>query len=504
MFSWYNNWKNALPKACYTAKQVKELDQLTITDHGISGLELMQRAGKAAFNELTKQWPQVKNILVVCGQGNNAGDGYVLARVAIEAGKKVQVIQLGGLERQTSEAKECMYDLMRLRPNITAYSMGKLATAITSSDLIVDAIFGTGLNRDVYGDWYEAIELIHDSDRPIFSLDIPSGLNADTGSAYKIAVKADLTINFIGLKRGLLTGDGLDYSGKIVFDNLSVPDEIYEQVPSNVKLLHYTNFCHLLSPRKLNSHKGLYGHALLIGGAPGYGGAIIMAAEATARTGAGLTSVATTQMTMLSLNQACPEVMSHAVSDTNEINHLLTQVTVIGIGPGLGTGTWGKNLFSRILEWEGKKVLDADALNLLANEPVKCDSWILTPHPGEAARLLNCTTKDIQSDRFGAIKELQQQYGGAVILKGAGSLVANEEEIGIVAHGNPGMASGGMGDTLTGILTGLLAQNLSLTDAAQLGACLHAKAGDIAAKDGERGILARDVIAEIRPLMNPN
>ncbi len=504
-FSRSDHWKVDLPVSCYRAEQVRELDRQAIEEQGIAGLELMRRAGAQVFDELRQQWPEAQSVLVVCGLGNNAGDGYVIARLARSAGLQVHIVQLGDAQQQTGDARVCYEAMLAMDLGVQPFDPDRIQVLLNSSDVVVDAILGTGLTRSVEGHWHTAINLINSASCPVIAVDTPSGLNVNTGQPMGIAVNANTTVTFIGMKQGLLTADGPDHCGNIIFNSLDIPEAVYQAVPSLTKHLRYEHLCDLLVPRQLNSHKGQNGHALIIGGAPGFSGAARMAAEAAARSGAGLVSLATGKTHAAMISAICPEIMSHGIDEQSQLKPLLKNASVIGIGPGLSVEAWGQLLFSAALQWSGPLVVDADALNLLAQEPEYRDNWVLTPHPGEAARLLDCTTSDIQQDRFAAVAAIQQRFGGVIVLKGVGSLIADtNQSISIVSHGNPGMGSGGMGDVLTGIITGLLAQGYSLKEAAELGVCIHAFAADIAAHQGERGLLATDVIAELRALLNPN
>jgi len=260
-----------------------------------------------------------------------------------------------------------------------------------------------------------------------------------------------------------------------------------------------------LSPRMLDSHKGDYGHVLLVGGSLGFAGAICLAGESALRAGAGLVSIATRaeHASIITMNR--PELMCHGVESQIELKRLAKRCTVVAIGPGLGQGIWSQHMLAGALELKLPIVIDADGLNMLSIEQRKCDQWVLTPHAGEAARLLNCKIRDVQDDRKSAIKEIQQTYGGVVVLKGAGSLVYDGSgTIYQCQAGNPGMASGGMGDVLTGVIAGLMAQGNGLLEAAKLGVLIHAIAGDRAAKSGQKGMLASDLVQHIRELMNEN
>ena len=495
--------KTSLPKKLYLAAQVRELDRIAIEEFSIPGLTLMESAGDAAYQLMRFKWPEAERILVLCGPGNNGGEGYILARLARDDGLPVQLQQIGDHSKLAGDAllaaEQC--NASGLKPKIFSKA------ALDNCDVIIDALLGTGLDREVTGHWQEVINAINHCNVPVLSLDIPSGLNADTGHIMGCAVNADATISFIGLKQGLFTGQGVEYAGDVHFNNLDVPDEIGTKVNSMTEQITLDDLQSFLTPRSKSSHKGSYGHVLVVGGEYGFAGAARLCAEAAARTGAGLISLATHMDHAGYITTAVPEIMAHATEDSIELIPLLEKANVVAIGPGLGQSIWSMSLFSKVLESELPLVVDADALNLLAQEPVYSDRWVLTPHPGEAARLLNCDTNTIQSDRVTAAKEVQKKFGGVVVLKGSGTVIVDgEEKVSICSAGNPGMASGGMGDVLTGVIAGLIAQKTSLGldigDAARLGVCLHAAAGDNAAVDGERGMLASDLMPWIRQLLN--
>jgi NAD(P)H-hydrate epimerase len=478
---------------------VRALDEIAIKQHHITGQTLMERAGAAAFNVLGNIWPDAKRINVVCGSGNNGGDGYVIARLAHEAGLDVHTLYVGPPDQLKGDAKAAVEKLIAAGARPEKYTADKLE----HSDLIVDALLGTGLDREVRGEMKNIIADINTSGIPVLSIDIPSGLNADTGRIMGSAVMANATISFIGLKQGLFTGQGQACSGKIYFNDLDVPAGIYKNIIPSALRIDLKNQLRLLPKRTRSTHKGDFGHALIIGGDLGYAGAALMAAEAAGRVGAGLVSLATRSEHAMHISTARPEIMAHAVEQPAQLLGLLQRATVIAIGPGLGQSEWSLMLLSKVLETKLPIVVDADALNLLAQEPVHHDRWIMTPHPGEAARLLDCTSAEIQQNRFTAVQELQKRYGGVIVLKGSGTLVMGPAgKVAVCSEGNPGMATGGMGDVLTGVIAGLLAQGLNPVDAARLGVSVHAAAGDVAARTGERGLLATDLMPWLRQLIN--
>jgi len=491
-----------LPFELYRAAQVRELDRIAIEERGVAGYTLMSRAGEAAFNLLRQRWPRARRIILVCGGGNNAGDGYVVARLARQAGFDARVLTVADPTNLPGDAQTAFRDAQAAEVSIAPFT----AAGLDKADLLVDAILGTGLEREVSGLWREAIDAMnaHAADR--FALDIPSGLHADTGSILGAAVDAAATITFIGLKQGLFTGQGPACCGEVHFADLDVPPDIYPALHPACWRYAGDDLSALLPRRSRSAHKGNFGHVLVIGGELGMAGAARMAGEAAARCGAGLVSVAT-RAAHAGLQAAVrPELMFHGIEAPEALEPLLNRATVIAIGPGLGRGDWGRNMLRAALASDRPLVLDADALNLLALEPAYRDSWILTPHSGEAARLLKMTPAQVEADRFTAVEDLALRFGGVAVLKGAGSLIASKAD-GVVAlcvAGNPGMASGGMGDVLTGVIAGLLAQGLPLFMAAKAGAYLHGRAGDLAARaGGERGLLATDLLPFLRQLANP-
>ncbi len=486
----------SLPKTLFRAEQVRAMDRFAIDQLKIPGYDLMQNAGQAAFNLLNTTWPDIRRIAVICGGGNNAGDGYIVARLALETGFDVSVIALSPVSRLKGDALSAYQAFKATGGKTVSYNTDIYSIV----DFIVDAMLGTGLDREVSGKYADVIRDINNFGGPVLALDIPSGLHADTGSPLGNAVRADLTITFIGLKQGLFTGAGVEYSGRVIFDSLKVPETVQQSEMHSAELLLSEG--NVLLPRGKNSHKGNFGHVLVVGGDTGYTGAARMAAEAAARVGAGLVSIATrkTHADMISLTR--PEIMSHGLETKTELRNLLQRVTAVAIGPGLGQSSWAVDFFHTVFESKLAMIVDADALNLLALNPCRRNNWVLTPHPGEAARLLKTSVAEIQNDRFGAVKSLVDQYGGVIALKGAGTIVCNGSNFAVNTSGNAGMASGGMGDVLTGVLAGLIAQKLSLWAAAKAGVYIHSKAADLAANDGERGLLASDLMIHFRHLVN--
>lgn len=489
-----------LPHRLYRAASLRELDRLATEEYGIPSSELMERAGAAAFAALRQRWPRARRVAVLCGFGNNGGDGYVVARLARAAGLEARAIQLGDAARLQGAAAQAARAYAAAGGETPAWS----GQDLDDCDVIVDALFGIGLDREVAGPWSDAIEAINASRARVLAIDIPSGLHADSGRVLGIAVRADLTVTFIGLKPGLYTGAGPDCAGAIGFASLDLPAALYSRAEPAAARLALDVYGTLLPPRRRGAHKGDYGHVLVVGGADGMMGAALLAGQAAARAGAGLVSVATRPAHAPLVSVARPELMSRGVAQASDLAPLLERASVVAVGPGLGRSEWARELLARVFDAPLPLVVDADALNLLAVQPRRRDGWVITPHPGEAARLLGISTAQVQDDRFAAVRALRARYGGVAVLKGAGTLVCGPgDAIAVCTAGNPGMATGGMGDVLTGLIAGLLAQGMNAADAAGLGVLLHAEAGDRAATAGERGLLASDLMAPLRALLNP-
>lgn len=494
----------SLPITLFTAQQVRELDRIAIQDRRIPGISLMKRAGRVTFETLLEIYGPNPVVTVYCGAGNNGGDGYIVAALAAAAKLKVKVVQVADASRLKGDAR-LAYELAVAE----GVEMAPYAGSMQPKDgIIVDAMLGTGLSGDVRGDFAAAIAAINEASLPVVAVDIPSGLCADTGKVFGDAVNAEVTVTFIGLKRGLFTGRGPVFSGEVFFDDLGVPADIYPQVPSNVRISQWSHLKASIAARPADAHKGLYGHVMVIGGDLGFGGAVSMAAEAALRTGAGLVSVATRPEHIAGINARCPEVMAVGVSSGQALEPLLDRPTVLVIGPGMGRSPWSEQILQKALSANLPMVLDADALNILSEGRIGKNAdlsrSVLTPHPGEAARLLCCSSGEIQDNRFAAVRKLADLFSATALLKGAGTLITSiDSDIALCPHGNPGMAVGGMGDVLSGVIGAMLAQGLSPFAAAETAASLHALAGDrIAGEFGRVGMAATDLIGEFRPLLN--
>jgi NAD(P)H-hydrate epimerase len=487
-----------LPTKLYSAESAVRLDQIAIKEYGIPGYTLMRRAGQAVLNALQQHYPHAKSILVLCGAGNNAGDGYVVARLAQANGLDVRVVSMIAPDKLSGDAgqayqhwQECG-ETELYNPDINI-----------EADVIIDALLGTGLTRDVEDDWKVLVNAVNHSTIAVISIDIPSGLNADTGVVCGASICANQTVSFIGLKKGMFTGSGRACCGEVLFDHLNVPAEVYTAVISEAILLSHGSQWQL-EPRYHSSHKGQNGHVLIIGGNYGMPGAVALAARAAHRSGAGLVSVVTRPDHVNAVVAICPESMVHG-SINGEISHdLLDNADYIAIGCGLGRDAWAQRLLYTTLNSTIPMVVDADALNLLANtdQAVLTEDSVITPHPGEASRLLQMPTREIQHDRFQAAQLLEQKYNAQVVLKGSGTIIQQDSSSYVCALGNPAMATAGMGDVLTGMIASLAAQQSAmardLNRAVIAAVCLHAHAADMAAGGDDRGLMATDVVEHIR------
>lgn len=486
----------------YAPRQVREMDRIAIEELGIPGFELMTRAGRFAFDSARSGYPAARRWLILCGAGNNAGDGYVVARLARTAGLEVTVAALSEPRRLQGDAGRAWQEFEAAGGDVVQFTDGLCAAA----DLVIDALLGTGIVRPLEGAYLHAVEAVNASARPVIALDMPSGLDGESGRVLGEAIRAAATVTFIGRKQGLYLGAGPEHAGTILFSALGVPLGRIGHVAPRLRLFDAADRASLLPRRARAAHKGDFGHVLVAGGNHGMGGAARLAGEAALRAGAGLVTVATRPGNVAALTAGRPELMCAAISGDADVIPLLARARVAAIGPGLGRDAWAEALFHAALASDLPLVVDADALNLLAERPVRRESWVLTPHPGEAARLLRCTTGEVQADRVRAAHEITARFGGVCLLKGRCTLVAREGELPyVIDAGNPGMASAGMGDVLTGIVAGLLAQGGPAVHL-QLAACaadVHARAGDAAAVAGERGLIATDLLAQLRPWLNP-
>jgi len=486
--------------ALHDSAAAREIDRLATVALGGDGYVLMQRAGRAAWRVLLQRWPQAQRLVVACGSGNNGGDGYVLARLALQSGRRVRVVHPAGGGPSTPLAQRACTDYLAAGGHVDIFPC-----PLDDTDLLVDALLGIGLRQAPREDMAALIQALDAALAPVFALDVPSGIDADSGAAPGVAVRAQCTLQFIVAHAGLRTGMAADHVGELQLDTLDVDAGEYADVAAPVaELLGPSALRHWLPPRRRDTHKGESGRVLCVGGDHGGGGAILLCAEGALRSGAGLVGVATREAHVAAILARRPEAMARAIDRADALVPLLDAAGVVACGPGLGRDAWGDALYRRVLGCGRPLVLDADALNLLAATPSVPADAILTPHPGEAARLLGIETAAVQDDRFAAAAALVQRYRCTVVLKGAGTIVAAPGRTPCVLDaGNPGMATGGMGDLLTGAIAAMRAQGLPAFEAACAGALLHSLAGDAAARDGQRGLLPSDLLPWLRRLANP-
>ena len=506
------------PVPLYSAAQTQQFDVIATANLLAQGYSLMQQAGVAALQILNANWPDANELLVLCGKGNNGGDGMVLATLALARGYRVQVVLTCSTAQLTDCAKLAAADALAQGVAIIAPASIKWPPD-ESQYVIVDALLGTGLTSDVKPPLQQLICQVNSSLHPVLAIDVPSGINATTGAQLGCAIKAAITVTMIAYKHGLFTGDGAVCCGRLYLAPLTIASDI---ITSTMPYSHLISWQHLqhsafFQPRPLDVHKRQLGHVVVIGGDLGYGGAVTLAAGAALRSGAGMVSVITRPEHVTVVLAHYPEAMVYGCNIGQDIRHILNSADVIVIGPGLGQQDWGVQLLQQTMMFTTPLVIDADALNILAAgvlmHNLALRHTVITPHPGEAARLLKLTSADIQADRVNAAQQLAQLYKSSVVLKGLGSLILSGDALSVCYDGNPGMASAGMGDVLSGILASLFAQHCGalpalLPQLVNAAVCLHSAAADLATagltptQTHQTGLLASDVIAQLRSLRN--
>jgi len=512
-----------------TANQMQDMDKQTIDSFGIPGVVLMENAGRGAFDMFLRKFKDLKakKIAVIAGRGNNGGDGFVIARYLMEKGIRVNLFLLSLKEKVTGDAKVNMELAQKLcdRSNSSSgtcsiveipdtNALKEVKGRILHHDIFIDAILGTGLNSDVRGFFKDAIELMNSSQRPIFSIDIPSGLHSDTGQPLGVAVKADATATFSFAKAGHILYPGNSYTGELEVIDIGIPKFIAKEKNINLSLIEKKEIAACFSPRDFQSHKGSFGHLLVIAGSTGKTGAACLCANAAMRCGTGLVTLGIAKSLNNSIEPQVIEPMTHPLPEKekgllsdncfDEIQTLLKGKQALAIGPGLGIRKGTKKLIHKLIQnSDVPMVIDADAINCIAQNPEmlkkKKASAILTPHPGEMARLCNISTSEIQADRIGISSEFAKNHDVILVLKGAQTVVSFPDGRSFICPtGNPGMASGGMGDVLTGIIAGFYAQGFSPENASLAGVYIHGLSADILARDmGDFGFVATDMIQMI-------
>lgn len=487
----------------YTGDQAREIDRRAIHDCGIAGAVLMKRAGRAAFELACAIWPDNRCWVVLCGGGNNAGDGYVFAALAAQRQHQVLVLHISPPEQLTGDARAA-YEYAR-QEGVAMRPFSPAEEVPAENMVLVDALLGIGLRAPVRDHAAAAIHWLNSAGAPVLALDLPSGLCANTGAELGSAVRATHTISFIVAKVGLFTGRGPAVSGQVTVAGLDVPQAAFAGITATAERIHLSALTGFLPERTADAHKGQFGHVMVIGGERGYGGAAILAAEMAAMSGAGLVTLATRAEHITAALVRRPELMVVGVPSGQELEPYMSRPSVLVVGPGLGRTPWSEQLLQQALQSDRPMVLDADALNILAEGRLSLPAhrqWVMTPHPGEAARLLGCSTGDVQNDRVGAIILLHKKFGGVVLLKGAGTLICDDSGLYLAKVGNPGLATAGSGDVLAGLIGSLLAQGLAPLAAAQLGACLHGEAADLAVEEtGVAGLQAAELMPYVRELL---
>lgn len=493
-------------KAVSTA-QIRQLDAAAIAA-GTPGYELMERAGLAVARCAASllQRHGGRTVLLIAGKGNNGGDAIVAARHLAAAGMAPVLVLLGRREELSGDPAAHFRQLTAAVQVIEAASADQLRQVATATDpaVVVDGVLGTGLTGEVREPHATAIRLINSLHRPTIAVDIPSGLDSDSGAVHGVAVQADITVTMGLPKIGLLQPSATDYVGRIEVADLGFPDTAVREVSSDVELLTATDLRWLLPRRRRSAHKGDFGHLLIVAGAEGYTGAPVMCAHAAARSGAGLVSVAAPRAIYPIVAAQCPpEVMPQPVDVDSLTAEVLAGYDAVAIGPGLGRSAEARSLVWRVLTHARcPVVVDADGLYALTDALDALAklrrSLVLTPHPGEMGRLIGLSAAAVQQDRWGVARRFAAQQHAMVVLKGAGTVVTDGGTLWINNTGNPGMARGGMGDALTGIIGALLAQRLAPLDAARVGVFVHGLAGDLACEQqGEQALLVSDLIAAL-------
>ena len=480
------------------AQLLKQLEDRYCVKYQIPSYQLMQRAGESAWALIQKHYPKSNNVVVVVGPGNNGGDGLEVASLAHQAGRAVTILcSFDPLKHpMQGDAAIAFEKANKYGVPFKAYHHQDLANA----DLIVDALLGTGACAPARPNMSEIINAINQSQKPIFSLDIPSGLEADTGCQIDTAVNATNTLSFIALKPGLVTADGKDLCGQLFLATLNFKSEdLYDKNSHRPSFLaHNSQLSCCFAHRRQNSHKGDYGRVLIIGGNIGMGGAVLLASRAACRSGAGAVSLITRPEHVFAALVHTPEVMVIGALDSDNIqaNDAIAKASAIVIGPGLGKDDWAQFWLTKILSLKKPTIVDADGLTLAKDLKLDLKHCVITPHPGEAAYLLETSTAKIQQQRYQVSMELQSKMAKIVILKGSGSLICDGTTIHVCPHGNPAMATAGMGDVLAGIIGSFLAQS-EMPNPAFAGMMLHSMAADLATKAHPSGLIASDVIEKI-------
>ena len=491
----------ALQRA-HTVEAVVAHEQALFAE-GVDAYGLMVQAGTAAFEVMRERWPSVRRIAVLVGPGQNGGDGLVIARLAREAGLSVELLGWRRPEftRGSARAWQALREgVPRMEVTVDPESV---RAALARADVVVDALFGIGLSRAIEGSPADFLRRVAEclgerAEVPVMAVDAPSGLNCNTAAVDPLTLPADLTVTFLGVKRGQVTGPGVAACGERVLADLGFP--IAGATPNSVRLLHGG---WSLAPRRPDGHKGAYGTVLVVAGNRGMPGAARLAAEAALRLGAGKVIVATHPDHAATLNVGRPELIVHGVSRGDDLPALLDQSTAVVVGPGLGRDAWSEAMWGGLRDGRLPMVIDADGLRLLEPGALAGREAVITPHPGEAAALLGCRAGEVNDDRYAAARRLADRYGTMVLLKGAGTVLADESEVAVCLRGSPSLATAGSGDVLSGLISALLAMGLPLREGVEGAVGLHGAAGELEARArGTWGLAALDLLEPVRDLVN--
>jgi len=505
-----------------SAEESRRLDRLSQDKFGVPSYSLMSRAGEAVALALAKRWSEAlaAGVLVVAGKGNNGGDGMVAARRLRDSGAKVRAVLLARIAELKGDAARACREFLDGGGEVREAIDEQALAAIFKEPpgIIVDAVFGTGLNAAVTGLPLRAIELINGSQAPVVAVDIASGVNADRGAIMGAAVRASLTVTFGFAKFGHFSYPGGELCGELEVADIGFAPGAVDEIAPRGRWLEKADIQPLIRPRSANSHKGLFGHTLVIAGARGKGGAPLLAARGALRMGAGLVTVAIPESVATIVAGGQAEIMTEPMPDRDghfdaaqsiaRLSDVISGKDAIAVGPGIGVSDDTRRLIAFLIEQGAGPnrplLIDADGLNALAEIDCRTASpaqgpIVLTPHPGEMARLLKASTAQVNADRITAARTLSERTGAFVLLKGAHSVIAGPDgEIYINSTGNPGMGTPGMGDALSGMLAALLGQGMRPLDALALGAFLHGDAADrVARSRGAVGYITGDVIEEL-------
>ncbi|WP_139905353.1 NAD(P)H-hydrate dehydratase [Clostridium thermarum] len=491
-----------------TSKITADVDKACVESLGIPLMVLMENAALNVFKHLETN--KFSSYVVICGTGNNGGDGLAVARHLYVSGKKVEVFVVTGSSGRSSECFKANYNILRNMGlaiiDITDYTaLKKLKTSLSEAEVTVDAIFGTGLNKEVQGIYKEVIEVINQYSNFTVSVDIPSGMNGDDGNILGVAVMADKTICFEFYKRGFLNYGSKAFTGEILVESIGVPDNILEQFHNDEFIFEKSDLVRSIKPRKKYGHKGNYGRTLIIAGSEGFSGAAYLAAQAAVKTGSGLVTLCCSSAIQHILSSKLSEAMTSPYEDRTRLFELVNISNAVAIGPGLGNNEITLELLKLILEnAKCTVIIDADGLNILSKNmrllKVTKAPVILTPHPGEMARLTGLSVAEINSHRSDIAKNFALEHNITVLLKGYQTIITNGYKLYVNPTGNSAIAGGGMGDCLTGIIASLVSQGLTPLEAAACGAYIHGYTGDRLSND-MYSVNASEVLTKIPYVM---